>query len=168
MKSKIIKQEKNPFLQREEFVLEITSEVTPTEMEVKEKIGKDEDLIVVKKINTNFGRQKFMAEVVVYDDKEAKKRIETIPQKVRKKMEADEKAAKEEEGKKAAAEAEAVKTEEEKPVEEKAEGDKKEADEKIEEEKPVEEGKGEPEKEEKVEKPVEEKAEETKKGEKEA
>ncbi|MCD4771147.1 hypothetical protein K8R30_01890 [archaeon] len=124
MKSKIIKQEKNPFLQREEFVLEIASEVAPTEAEVKKKIGKDEDLIVVKKINTNFGRQKFMTEVVVYDDKEAKRKIETIPQKVRKKMEADEKAAKEEESKKVAAEAEAAKVEAEKPIEETKEEEK--------------------------------------------
>ena len=158
MKSKIIKQEKNPFLQREEFVLEISSDVTPTEAEVKKGIGKDEDLIVVKKIGTNFGRQKFMTEVVVYDNKEAKKKVETIPQKVRKKMEADEKAAKEEEVKKIAAEAETAKVEVEGPVE----GDKEE--EKVEEEKPVEGDK----KEEKVEvkKPVEEKVEEVKKEEK--
>jgi colicin import membrane protein len=138
MKSKIIKVEKNPFLKREEFVLEITSEVTPTEMEVKKEIGKDEDLIVVKKINTNFGRQKFIVEAVVYNDKEAKKRIETIPQKVRKKMEADEKAAKEEENKKAVA-----KAEEEKPVEE----NKEEVDKKAKEEKPAKESKKEEKKE---------------------
>jgi ribosomal protein S24E len=162
MKSKIIKQEKNPFLQREEFVLEISSEVAPTEAEVKKEIGKDEGLIVVKKINTNFGRQKFMTEVVVYNNKEAKKKIETIPQKVRKKMEADKKAAKEEENKKA----EAAKIEAEKPVEESIEETKEE--EKVEEEKPVEEKVKETKKEEKVEmeKPVEEKVEEVKKEEK--
>jgi len=164
MKSKIIKQEKNPFLQREEFILEITSEVAPTEAEVKKKIGKDEDLIVVKKINTNFGQQKFMTEVVVYNDKEAKRKIETIPQKVRKKMEADEKAAKEEEDKKAAAEVEAAKVEEKKPAEEKVKETKEE--EKAEEKKPVEEKVEETKEIEKTEKPVKKKTGETKKEEK--
>ncbi len=113
MENKIIKQEKNPFLQREELLLEITSESAPSEAEAKEQIGKDEALTVVKKINTNFGRQTFLVEAVIYDNAEAKEKVETIPQKVRKKMEADKKAAEEEAAKKAAAEAEAKKAEEE-------------------------------------------------------
>ncbi len=113
MESKIIKQEKNPFLQREEITIEITSKAAPSEAEAKEQLGKDEALTVVKKINTNFGRQTFLVEAVVYDTKEAREKVETIPQKVRKKMEADKKAAEEEAAKKAAAEAEAKKAEEE-------------------------------------------------------
>lgn len=93
MKTKIIKQEKNPFLQREEFLIEISAESVPSATEVVAKLGKDEALTVVKKINTNFGRQIFLAEVVVYDNLEARKKIETIPQKVRKKIEAERKEA---------------------------------------------------------------------------
>jgi len=144
-KSKIIKQEKNPFLEREELTIEINSEAAPSEEEVKKTIGKDEKLIVVKKVNTNFGRKKFIAEAVVYESEEAKKKVETVPQKVRKKMAEEEKAkkeaekkAKEEEAKaKAEAEAEelsepsseekpAEETKEEKPIESKPEEEKKE------------------------------------------
>ena len=113
MKLEIIKQEKNPFLQREEFEIKITSESAPSATEVISELGKDETLTVVKKINTNFGRQSFLTKLVVYDNLEAKGKVETIPQKVRKKMEADKKAAEEEAKKKAAAEVEEAKKAEE-------------------------------------------------------
>ena len=92
MESKVISQEKNPFLEREEITIEIKNPNTPNEEEVKTAIAKDPTLTVVKKINTNFGNQTFIAKALVYDNPEAMKKIETIPQKVRKKMEADEKA----------------------------------------------------------------------------
>ena len=109
MKSKIIKQEKNPFLEREELILEIENSVTPTSEEVKKEIGKNEDLIVIKKINTSFGKQTFIIEAFVYDNIDVKSEVETIPQKIRKKMEAD---------KKAEAEATKKKAEEERKAEE--------------------------------------------------
>jgi len=93
MKSKIIKEEKNPFLERAEIVLEIESKVAPTTEEVKSAIKKDGELVVVKKIHTNFGKHIFIAEVFVYDSIEAKERIETVPKKIRKKMEEEKKAA---------------------------------------------------------------------------
>jgi len=93
MESKIIKEKKNPFLGRTELILEIKNEVAPSFDEVKTEIGKDADLIVVKKVNTNFGRQVFIVEAVVYDNAEAKAKIETIPQKVRKKMAEEAKTA---------------------------------------------------------------------------
>ena len=86
MNTKIITQEKNPFLEREEIVLEIKNEVAPSFDEVKAEIGKDADLTVIKKVNTSFGKQVFDVEAVVYDSKEAKEKIETIPQKIRKKI----------------------------------------------------------------------------------
>jgi len=113
MKTKILTQTKNPFMEREEFTLEITNEVAPNFDEVKTELKKDADLTVVKKVNTNFGRQTFVVEAVVYDNKEAMKKVETIPVKIRKKMEADEKAAAEAAKK---AEAEAKKAEEEAKV----------------------------------------------------
>jgi len=123
MESKIIKKEKNPFLEREELTLEIKNETAPSFDEVKTEIGKDADLIVVKKVNTNFGRQVFIVEAVVYDSKEAKGKIETVPQKVRKKIAGEKKAA-DEAAKKAEAEAKVV---EDTPVEEvKAAEEKKE------------------------------------------
>ncbi len=131
IKTKIIKQEKNPFLEREEFSVEVTAESAPSAEEVITALGKDEALTVVKKINTNFGRRTFLTELVVYDNAEAKEKIETIPQKVRKKMakekkESEEKAKKEAEAaKKAEEEAkvaeEAAKAEAEKPSEENTE-----------------------------------------------
>jgi ribosomal protein S24E len=123
MEMEIVKQEKNPFMEREEFVLSIKNEVAPSFEEVKTELKKDAELTVVKKVNTNFGRQTFMVEAVVYDNKEAKNKVETIPQKIRKKMEAEKKAA-DEAAKKA--EAEPVKTEEAAPVEEKVEEKKEE------------------------------------------
>jgi ribosomal protein S24E len=136
MESKIIKTTKNPFLNREEIVIEINADVTPTKQEVVQAIGKDAELTVVKKINTNFGKQNFVAEAVIYDSAENKEKVEVIPKKIRKKMEAEKKAAEEarikaeEEAKKAeeeakAAEAEAKKAEEE-STEEKAEEEAKE------------------------------------------
>lgn len=121
METKIIEQKKNPFLEREEFTLEITNEVAPSFDEVKAELKKDADLTVVKKVNTNFGRQTFIVEAVVYDNKEAMKKVETIPVKVRKKLEADEKAAVEAAKKAKAAEAKAAadaKAAEEEKVEE--------------------------------------------------
>ena len=117
MESKIIKQEKNPFLEREEITIEIKNPNTPNADEVKEAIGKDSNLTVIKKINTNFGNQTFIAEAVIYDNLETKNKIETTPQKIRKKMEADNKAAKEAEKKAAdeAAKAEAEPKPEEQP-----------------------------------------------------
>ena len=130
MELQIIKQEKNPFLEREEFTLEIKNEVAPSFEEVKTELKKDPELTIVKKINTNFGRQTFKVEAVVYDNKEAKNRVETIPKKIRKKMEADEKAAAEAKAKeeKAASEAKVTPAEEPAPEEEtKATGDKPQA-----------------------------------------
>ncbi len=137
MESKIIQEKKNPFLSREEITLEIKNDVAPSFEDVKTQIGKDADLTVVKKINTNFGRHTFIAEAVIYDNTEAKEKIETIPKKVRKKMEADKKAAEETAKKEAeaaakaaeeakAAEAEAKAAEAETPTEEPAPEETKE------------------------------------------
>ena len=107
MESKIITQEKNPFLEREEITLEIKNGTAPSLEEVKTEIGKDAELIVVKKVNTSFGKKVFIVEAVIYDSKEAKEKVETIPQKVRKKM-AEEAKATEAAAKKAEVEAKAA------------------------------------------------------------
>ncbi|MAG40136.1 hypothetical protein CMI41_04170 [Candidatus Pacearchaeota archaeon] len=104
MKLNTIKQEKNPFLEREELIVEITEEAMPTKEGILESLGKDKDLCVIKKINSNFGRGKFVAEITVYDTPEAKSKYMTIAKKVRAKIEADRKSA-DEAAKKAEADA---------------------------------------------------------------
>ena len=92
MESKIIKEKRNPFLDRTEILLEIKGEVAPTFEDVRSAIKGDAELIVIKRINTNFGKHTFTAEAVVYDSVEAKEKIETIPKKIRKKMEEEKRA----------------------------------------------------------------------------
>jgi len=118
MKTKIVQQKKNPFLEREEFLIEIVANSTPTESEINEELGKDDDLTIIRKINTNFGIHKFIADVIVYDTKEAKEKNLILPQKVRKKMEEEERVKKEEEKK------EEEKKEEEKAIAEKGKDQK--------------------------------------------
>lgn len=117
---------KNDLLQREELAIEIQSHSNPTEAEIKEYVGKPEELVVIKKIKNNFGKHKFTAEVFVYESEEARKKNETIPQKIRKKMEAEAKAKAEEEKNKSQEEAKAKEEAEkaEAPVEESKEEEK--------------------------------------------
>jgi ribosomal protein S24E len=124
MKAEIISKEKNPFLGREEIIMEIKSDISPTYDEVKKEIGADENLIVIKRINNNFGRHVFIVNALVYESLESKNNVETIPKKVRKKMaeeakKADDEAKKvEEEVKESPAVSEAPEVEEAKKVEE--------------------------------------------------
>ncbi len=113
MEFKIKKQEKNPLLYREEFMIEITSKNNPTKEEVLAFLKKDPELCVLQEILGNYGRDKFMAGVFVYDSIEAKEKTEYIPMKVRKKLEEIKKKKAEEEAKKKAAEEEAKRKAEE-------------------------------------------------------
>ncbi len=108
MKHQILKQEKNPFLEREEYLIEIEADSNPKFEDVQKIIGKEENSVVIKKLEGNFGRRKFITEVFVYDSEDAKKRVETIPKKIRKKMEDEEKARLEQEKKKKEEEAKAA------------------------------------------------------------
>ena len=76
MKAEIISKEKNPFLGREEIIMEIKSNVSPTYDEVKKEIGADENLIVIKKINNNFGRHVFIVNALIYESLESKNNVE--------------------------------------------------------------------------------------------
>jgi len=87
MEAKILKQHKNPLLHREEILISIESESSPSFEEVKKHMGKNEDLVIIKRVKGNFGAKSFNAEVFVYDSKEAKDKVEVIPKKIRKKME---------------------------------------------------------------------------------
>jgi len=79
MKSEIIKQDKNPFLNRDELLMEIKAESTPSYEEIKAELGKDENLVVIRKVHTNFGKKRFLAEIVVYNSIEDREKVETIP-----------------------------------------------------------------------------------------
>jgi ribosomal protein S24E len=93
MKFETISQIKNPSLQREEFVLKVESEKTPSNKEIIALLGKNETLSVVKQIKGSFGKEDFDVEVVVYDNQKAKDEIEVVGRKIRKKLEAEAKKA---------------------------------------------------------------------------
>jgi ribosomal protein S24E len=76
MEQKIIEKKSNPFLHREELIMEIVAESNPSIEDVKKAVGKDEGLITVKKIGSNFGRNTFTAEIFVYESKELKDKVE--------------------------------------------------------------------------------------------
>jgi len=111
MELKILTTEKNPFLKREELIVEIKSESTPSKTDIVKELGKDEKLVSVEKVNTSFGDKKFVADILVYDDLKARQEIEVIPKKVKKKMEEERKKA--EEAKKKSEEEAKKKSEEE-------------------------------------------------------
>jgi len=138
METKIISQKSNPFLEREEFLMEIRSDVTPTYAKIKEELGKDNDLTIVNKITTRFGTNKSVANIIVYNNAEAMKKNQVLPQKLRKKLEEERKAREVEEQKKKAEEQKAIEEEEAKkapegvpPSEDEGKEVKEEHDEKI-------------------------------------
>lgn len=87
MGMKIIKQDKNVFLNRDEYLVEIEAEIAPSVAEVVKFLGKGEDVTVVKKIRGGFGKHKFVAEVDVYENRQVREEVEKIPRAMRKKME---------------------------------------------------------------------------------
>ncbi len=125
MKTEIISQEKNPFLNREELTVKITEEDMPTKDGLIEALGKDKETTVIRKIESGFGKGDFTADITVYSDIESKDKYMTIPKKIRAKMEEEKKAA-EEAAKKAEAEAAAAKEAEAAAAKEEAEAPKEE------------------------------------------
>ncbi len=116
MNHKIVKELDNQLLDRKEYLIEIESIGNPKFDDVKSLVKGDEDLIVIKKLKGNYGQGNFVADIVVYNSAESKKRIEKVPQKVRKKMAEEEKqkAEQEKKAKEEAAKAEEAKQEENK------------------------------------------------------
>jgi ribosomal protein S24E len=87
METKILTHKKNPLLNREEFVIELKTDTNPSFEDVKDSMKKDKNLIVVKKLDGNFGSHSFLADVFVYDSEDARKKVEFIPMRIRKKLE---------------------------------------------------------------------------------
>ena len=77
---KQVSHEKKPLLSREEFVIEIEDSKTPSNAELRkaisEKSGKNENLILIKKISHKFGTQNTLANFYVYHGESAIKRFE--------------------------------------------------------------------------------------------
>lgn len=121
MKTKIINQKKNPFLEREEFLMQITSDSTPTKTQIIEELGKDKELTIIKKIKQSFGKKESIAEIFVYEDKTAKDKNEVITRKKRRKIDEERKKEKEEKKKRKAEEKEKTESENKEETEEKKE-----------------------------------------------
>ena len=136
MKITIQEKKENPLLNRTEVKGSIEfDDITPSNVKLAESLAKetkkDINLIVVKSIYTNFGQKLADFEAIIYDNKEARDKIEMLTKHIKKKMEEDNKkveeakAAEVEAKKKAAEEAKAAKEAEaaakETPVEEKTE-----------------------------------------------
>ncbi|MEA3329326.1 MAG: hypothetical protein U9Q06_01125 [Nanoarchaeota archaeon] len=148
----IIKQFNNKLLNREEIVVTLESNATPSKVEVTKMISEQfkspENQIVIEHILGKFGSQIFTVEVKIYDSVESLAKYETTTKKQRKKQaeevaeaEAEAKKAKEETAKIAEEEVkEEPKPEEAQPKEEPKE-EKKDLEEKA---KPDEEPKEEP------------------------
>lgn len=100
MEIKIISQNKNNILGREEYIMSVSSDKNPSKKELIEFLKSDESLTAIKKIVGSFGKGEFDVEIFVYSSKEEMDKSEAIPRKVRKKL-AEEAKKVEEEKKKA-------------------------------------------------------------------
>ncbi|MGC9132951.1 MAG: 30S ribosomal protein S24e [Nanopusillaceae archaeon] len=82
MEINILNREKNALLNREEMLVNIEhkGEATPKREELRKKIaamiGKDEKLIIVEKILTEFGKNRSRAFINVYENENDMKKIE--------------------------------------------------------------------------------------------
>ena len=90
MELKIVKKDVKKLVERTEVYAEASEKKTPSNIEVQEAIakelGKDKELIVVKKINQDYGRNKERILAYAYDSLESKTRFE--PKQKEKKTEA--------------------------------------------------------------------------------
>jgi len=91
MEIKIEKQEHKPLVERDEVVVNIKSETTPSNAQVKEeiakKLNKTQELVIVKKINQKFGEHKASALAYVYKSQEALTKFEPKKKEKREKTE---------------------------------------------------------------------------------
>ncbi len=111
---KLLETKKNPLLHREEIVFVVENQATPSKEKVRKDLAselkKPEENIVIERIDSKFGIQKFTGEAKVYDNVKDKEKYETLSRKAKKKIK-EEAAKKAEEEKKAAAKTEEPKEE---------------------------------------------------------
>lgn len=79
----IEKKEAKPLLEREEIKAIVKSAITPSNAQVKEaiasKLNKPTELVVIKSIYPQFGKQESTISAFVYDNEEALKKFEPKP-----------------------------------------------------------------------------------------
>lgn len=96
METKIIEEKENPVFNRKEVVLEVVSEISPSNNEISkliaEKFSSSEDKIKIKGIYGNFGTQIFTVYASVYKTVEDKDKTEI---KTKKERDAEKKAEEE-------------------------------------------------------------------------
>ncbi len=79
MELQIIKDKKNPLLNRREVSLKIVNKGTPSRIEVKNKLAamanSKPELIVIEQLNTAFGKQEIMGAASIYESEERLKQL---------------------------------------------------------------------------------------------
>lgn len=84
---KITHKTEKPLLERTEIVAELEGTVTPSNVDVKKQVASkmnvSEDVIVMKKIATDFGSTKLVVSAYIYKDVKAKAKFEPKTSKVR-------------------------------------------------------------------------------------
>ncbi len=80
MEAEVVERRENPLLAREEVLLKIRAQQTPSRKEVRElvvaKLGASPESVIVKKIWGLSGSREFNAEVFIYKDLEVMRTIE--------------------------------------------------------------------------------------------
>ena len=80
MELKISTKVEKKYLGRKEIVMKGRSETTPSKAQLKEEAAKlasaAPELVVIKKVNQQFGRKDFEVEVYVYNDEKSMKEFE--------------------------------------------------------------------------------------------
>lgn len=76
----IIERKDNFLIGREELVIKLIKDSTPSFQQAKEEIStflkKDPNLVVIKRIDSFFGKREFNIKVFVYNDLETKNKFE--------------------------------------------------------------------------------------------
>ena len=87
MKIQIIEEKKNPLFNRKEVILEIESEITPSNNEaekiISEKFNAPSETFKIKKIYGKFGSKVFKINANIYPSKEEKENTEAKPKKIK-------------------------------------------------------------------------------------
>ena len=80
MELKIIGKTDKPYLGRKEIVLKGRAATTPSKAELKEEVAKlsstAPEMVVIKKVNQQFGRQDFEVSAYAYDNEKSMKEFE--------------------------------------------------------------------------------------------
>ena len=80
MELKILTQIERPYLGRKELVLKGSADTTPSKAQLKEETSKiasaPVEMVVVKKVNQQFGKKDFEVEVYIYSDEKSMKEFE--------------------------------------------------------------------------------------------